>query len=150
MISNSSRKQTFGNGVIFSILKPTTLIGQNRRMKGRTLDLARIVRATRYSISGLRNAVVGEAAFRQELLAALFLTPVAVWLGDTGVERALLIGVLLLVLIVELLNSAIETTVDRVGTEFHDLSGRAKDLGSAAVFISLISVPIVWALVLIG
>ena len=74
----------------------------------------------------------------------------AVWLGDTGVERALLIGVLLLVLIVELLNSAIETTVDRVGTEFHDLSGRAMDLGSAAVFISLISVPIVWALVLIG
>ena len=119
-------------------------------MAGRTLDFNRIVRATRYSLAGLRNAVVGEAAFRQELVLAIVLTPVAVWLGDDGVERALMIGVLLMVLVVELLNSAIETTVDRVGTEFHDLSGRAKDISSAAVFISLIAVPVVWGLVLIG
>lgn len=78
------------------------------------------------------------------------LIPVAVWLGDNGVERALMIGSLLVVLIVELINSAIETVVDRIGTELHDLSGRAKDLGSAAVFISLIAVPVVWGLVLLG
>ena len=119
-------------------------------MGGRTLDLSRIVRATRYSLAGLRSAIRGEAAFRQELMLALVLTPVAVWLGDNGVERALMIGSLLIVLIVELVNSAIETVVDRVGTELHDLSGRAKDLGSAAVFISLLAVPIVWGLVLLG
>ena len=119
-------------------------------MAGRTLDFGRIVRATRYSLAGLRSAIRGEAAFRQELILALVLTPVAIWLGENGVERALMIGSLLVVLIVELVNSAIETVVDRVGTEFHDLSGRAKDLGSAAVFISLLAVPIVWALVLLG
>ncbi len=119
-------------------------------MAGRTLDFSRIVRATRYSLAGLRSAIRGEAAFRQELILALILTPVAVWLGDNGFERALMIPSLLVVLIVELVNSAIETVVDRVGTEFHDLSGRAKDLGSAAVFISLIAVPVVWGLVILG
>ena len=128
-------------------------------MAGRALDAGRIVRAAKYSLAGLRGAAAGEAAFRQELVLAVILTPVAVWLGDTGVERALMIaprclaglmiGVVMLVLIVELLNSAIEAAVDRVGTDFHDLSGRAKDLGSAAVFISLVSVPIVWALILL-
>ena len=121
-------------------------------MDGRTLDMGRIVRAARYSYAGLRGAALGEAAFRQELILAILLTPLAIWLGDSGVERALMLGVLLLlllVLIVELVNSAIEAVVDRVGTELHDLSGRAKDLGSAAVFISLIAVPIVWALVLL-
>ena len=119
-------------------------------MAGRTLDFGRIVRATRYSLAGLRSAIRGEAAFRQELILALVLTPIAIWLGENGVERALMIAALLVVLIVELVNSAIETVVDRVGTEFHDLSGRAKDLGSAAVFISLLAVPIVWGLVLLG
>ena len=119
-------------------------------MSGRTLDFSRIVRATRYSLAGLRSAIRGEAAFRQELILALVLTPIAIWLGDNGVERALMIAAMLVVLIVELVNSAIETVVDRVGTEFHDLSGRAKDLGSAAVFVSLLAVPIVWALVLVG
>ena len=118
-------------------------------MAGRALDAGRIVRAAKHSLAGLRGAVAGEAAFRQELVLAVILTPVAAWLGDTGVERALMIGVVMLVLIVELLNSAIEAAVDRVGTDFHDLSGRAKDLGSAAVFISLVSVPIVWALILL-
>ncbi|MCE2457213.1 MAG: diacylglycerol kinase [Dehalococcoidia bacterium] len=119
-------------------------------MPGSTLDLSRIVRATRYSLAGLRSAIRGEAAFRQELILALILVPVAVWLGDNGIERALMIASLLIVLIVELLNSAIEAVVDRVGTEFHDLSARAKDLGSAAVFISLLTVPVVWGLVLLG
>ena len=118
-------------------------------MAGRTLDLGRIVRAARHSFAGLRSAVAGEAAFRQELVLGVILTPVAVWLGESGVERALMIGVLLLVLIVELVNSAIETAVDRVGGESHDLSRRAKDLGSAAVFVSLIAVPVVWGLVLL-
>ena len=119
-------------------------------MSGHTLDFSRIVRAARHSLAGLRSAIRGEAAFRQELILALVLTPIAIWLGDNGVERALMIAAMLVVLIVELVNSAIETVVDRVGTEFHDLSGRAKDLGSAAVFISLLAVPIVWALVLVG
>ena len=118
-------------------------------MAGRTLDAARVLRALRYSYAGLRAVFLREAAFRQELILAAALVPVAVWLGDDGVERALMIGALLLVLIVELLNSAVETVVDRVGPESHDLSGRAKDIGSAAVLISLVNVPIVWALVLL-
>ena len=118
-------------------------------MAGGILDMGRIVRAARHSYKGLRSAALGEAAFRQELILAAVLTPLAVWLGENGVERALMVGVVLLVLIVELVNSAIEAVVDRVGTELHDLSGRAKDLGSAAVFISLIAVPIVWGLVLL-
>lgn len=117
---------------------------------GRTLDAGRVVRAAGHSAAGLRSAVLGEAAFRQELILAVLLTPLALWLGDNGVERALMVGVLLLVLIVELVNSAIETVVDRVGVEPHDLSRRAKDLGSAAVSISLVAVPIVWGLVLFG
>ena len=113
-----------------------------------TLDPRRIIGAARHSLAGLRDAVRGEAAFRQELLLGAILAPIAVWLGDDGLERAVMIAVLLLVLIVELLNSAIETVVDRFGPEHHDLSRRAKDIGSAAVFISLVTVPVVWALVL--
>ena len=119
-------------------------------MAGRTLDAGRIFRALQYSCAGLRAVFSREAAFRQELILAAVLVPVAVWLGDDGAERALMIGTLLLVLIVELLNSAVETVVDRVGTEFHDLSGRAKDIGSAAVLISLVNVPVVWTLVLLS
>ena len=85
----------------------------------------------------------------QELALCLVMIPLGVWLGQTGVERALLIGSLLLVLIVELLNSAIEAVVDRFGGEQHELSGRAKDIGSAAVFIALLNVAIVWGLVLV-
>ena len=119
-------------------------------MLGGILDAGRLVRAARYSFAGLRSAILGEAAFRQELVLAIVLTPLALWLGDNGVERTLMVGVLLLVLIVELVNSAIEAVVDRIGAEPHDLSRRAKDLGSAAVFISLFAVPIVWGLVLLG
>lgn len=112
-------------------------------------DLARIVRAARYSLAGLRATIANEAAFRQELALFIVLAPLGLWLGRNGVERALLLGSLLLVLIVELLNSAIETLVNRIGSEHHELSGVAKDVASAAVFVALIQVPIVWALILV-
>jgi diacylglycerol kinase (ATP) len=109
--------------------------------------LKRIWNATLYSLAGLRAAWQGESAFRQETLLSVVLVPTAFWLGTTVVERSLLIGSCLLVMIVELLNSAIEAVVDRIGSERHDLSGRAKDLGSAAVFLSLALVLIVWGLI---
>lgn len=109
--------------------------------------LRRIVNATLFSLAGLRTAWRGEAAFRQECLLAVVLVPAAFWLGVTAVERALLIGTCLLVLIVELLNTAIECVVDRVGTEHHELSGRAKDLGSAAVLVSLVLVAVTWGVI---
>jgi diacylglycerol kinase (ATP) len=109
--------------------------------------IRRILRATRYSAQGFAQAWQHEAAFRQELVLAIVLTPAAIWLGETIVERALLIGVLLLVLIVELFNSAIEAAIDRHGDEHHELSGRAKDMGSAAVFVSLVIVLLVWGAV---
>ena len=112
--------------------------------------LTRIVRAGHYSWKGLKSTFKHEAAFRQELLLFFVLAPIGYYLGDTGVERALLIGSLILVLIVELLNSGIEAVVDRFGEEFHKLSGRAKDMGSAAVFVSLVFVVVTWALVLVG
>ncbi len=112
-------------------------------------DLTRVVRAAGYSLAGLKAAVTREAAFRQELVLFLFLAPLALWLGHNGVERALLLASLVLVLIVELLNSAIEALVNRIGTERHELSAIAKDIGSAAVFIALVQVPVVWALILI-
>src|SRR5688572_8192222 len=107
----------------------------------------RIVNATFFSLSGLRAAWQQEAAFRQEVMLAVVLMPTGVWLGRTAVERALLIGSCLLVLIVELLNSGIEAIVDRVGLEPHRLSGQAKDLGSAAVLMSLVLVLVVWGLI---
>jgi diacylglycerol kinase (ATP) len=107
----------------------------------------RIVNATLFSMAGLRAAWRHEAAFRQELLLCVVLIPAGVWLGRTAVERALLIGSCLLVLIVELLNSGLEAIVDRVGLEPNPLSGQAKDLGSAAVFVSLLLVLVVWGLI---
>ena len=109
--------------------------------------LRRIFNATFFSIAGLRAAWREEAAFRQEVLLCVVLVPTGVWLGQTAVERALLVGSCLLVLIVELLNSGIEAVVDRVGTEHHRLSGQAKDLGSAAVLLSLLLVLVVWGLI---
>ncbi len=112
-------------------------------------DIKRIIRATAYSFAGFKAAIVGEAAFRQELALFVILAPLGAWLGQTGVERALLIGSLLVVLIVELLNSAVEAVVNRISTERHELSGIAKDLGSAAVFVALALVVVVWALLLV-
>ncbi len=109
--------------------------------------IRRILRATKFSAQGLAQAWQHEAAFRQELALVLILVPVAAWLGQTALERAVLIGCCLIVLIVELINSAIEAAIDRHGDEHHELSGRAKDMGSAAVFISLLLVAVVWGLI---
>ncbi|MGD8484794.1 MAG: diacylglycerol kinase [Thioalkalispiraceae bacterium] len=114
---------------------------------GRT-GLTRVLHATRYSWQGLNAAFKHEAAFRQELALAIILIPAAIWLTSDAVELGLLIGSLLLVLVVELINSAIEAIVDRFGDEIHELSGRAKDIGSAAVFISLLNVALIWGLLL--
>ncbi len=111
-------------------------------------DIRRLIRATRYSIAGLRTAISEESAFRQEVLLFVILAPLGAWLGQNAVERALLLGSLLLVLVVELLNSAVEAIIDRIGIERSELSGRAKDLGSAAVFLSLAQVLLVWGLIL--
>src|SRR5687768_2302648 len=112
--------------------------------KGRT-GLDRLVRATGYSISGLKAAYLGESAFRQETWLALVLVPSAFAVGRSWVEVALLAGSVLLVMIVELLNSGIEAAIDRVSFELHDLSKRAKDLASAAVFLSLLLCGGIWA-----
>jgi diacylglycerol kinase (ATP) len=110
----------------------------------------RILRASRTSWSGLVGCFRNEAAFRQELGLACVVIPLGLWLGHTGVERALLTAPMLLVLVVELLNSAVETTVDRIGLERHVLAGLAKDIGSAAVLMSFILLGFVWLLVLLG
>ena len=110
--------------------------------------LRRIVNATFFSIAGLSAAWRSESAFRQELVLCVVLVPAGLWLGQNAVERALLVGTCLLVLVVELLNSGIEAVVDRVGEELHPLSGRAKDFGSAAVFVALGLTLIVWSLIL--
>jgi diacylglycerol kinase (ATP) len=111
--------------------------------KGRT-GFDRIARATGYSIAGLRTAYRGESAFRQEFWIAVVLLPLSFWIGRSWVEVALLVGSVILVLIVELLNSGIEAAIDRVSFEWHDLSKRAKDLASAAVFLSLVLCAGIW------
>jgi diacylglycerol kinase (ATP) len=111
--------------------------------------LRRIVSATRCSVDGLVAAARHEAAFRQELVAVALLAPLALWIGRTGLERAALIATLLLVLIVELLNSAIEATVDRISLERHPLAKRAKDIGSAAVMLALVCASLTWLLILV-
>ncbi len=106
----------------------------------------RLTKASQYSMKGLSAAWRFESAFRQECSVGLILVPLAFWVGETAEQTVLLIGVCAIVLITELLNSAIEAVVDRVGTEHHDLAGRAKDMGSAAVAISLMLVLVTWTL----
>ncbi len=110
--------------------------------------LNRILKATVYSWQGLKASYKNEEAFRQELMLAVVLIPLGLYLGEGGVEKVLLIVSVLLLLLVEVLNSAIEAVVDRFGGEQHELSGRAKDMGSAAVFIAIGIVVVTWALVL--
>jgi len=110
----------------------------------------RIVRAMGASGRGLAGAFREEAAFRQELALAAAVIPLGLWLGHSGIERALLVAPMLLILIVELLNSAIEATVDRISFERHALAGLAKDIGSAAVLMSFVLLVAVWLLVLLG
>jgi diacylglycerol kinase (ATP) len=117
---------------------------QRQKLQG----AGRILRAIDSSAKGLSGAFREEAAFRQELLLAVIALPLGLWLGRNGIERAILISPVLLILIVELLNSAIEATVDRIGLERHELAGLAKELGSAAVLLSLILLGLVWLLVL--
>lgn len=115
--------------------------------KGKT-GLRRVLNAAGYSADGLRAAFRHEDAFRQELLLSCVLIPLGIWLGNTGIERALMTFSVLLVLMFELVNSAIEATVDRISLENHLLAKRAKDIGSAAVMIALANVALVWVLVL--
>ena len=110
--------------------------------------MKRVFKAARNSLVGIKAAIKHHTAFRQEIFIGAALTPLAIYLGEDGVQRAILIGSLVLVLIVELLNSAIETAVDRISTEYHKLSKHAKDLGSAAVFVSVVNVPLIWGLIL--
>lgn len=109
----------------------------------------RMVKATWWSLKGLQAAWLHESSFRLEVYLFAVLAPLAAWLGHTPVERVLLIGSMLLVLAVELLNSALEAIIERYGAEFHELAGRAKDMGSAAVFVSMLNVLLAWGLILL-
>lgn len=115
--------------------------------KGKT-GIPRLINAFGYSLEGFKAAFEHEDAFRQEVFLAIVLIPLGIFFGDTGVEKALMIGSVLLVLIVELLNSAIEAAVDHTSTEHHALAKRAKDIGSGAVFLALATVVVVWGLML--
>ncbi|KAA1188279.1 diacylglycerol kinase [Photorhabdus heterorhabditis] len=117
-------------------------------MKNQSVGLTRIIKATRYSVKGIKAAWQNEAAFREEIIVAILALIVAFYLDVSVIERILLIGSIMLVLIMEILNSAIEAIVDRIGSEFHELSGRAKDMGSAAVFLTIILALIIWSTVL--
>ena len=114
------------------------------------VGIRRLIKATRYSLQGLAASFRHETAFKQEVAASVVLLPLALWLGNTGLERAMLITVWMLVPLFELVNSAIEAVVDRIGPELHELSGRAKDISSATVMIALINAAVVWLLVLQG
>ena len=112
--------------------------------------LTRLINALGYSRDGLRAAWQNEAAFREEVLLAAVTIPLGLWLGGTGIEKALLVGSILFVLIVEILNSAVEAVVDKASPEKHELAKRAKDMGSAAVLLSLLNAAVIWACVLLG
>ena len=118
--------------------------------RGKPRGFSRLFRAFGSSAKGLAGAWREEAAFRQELAFAIVAAPLGLWLGRNGIERALLVAPVLLVLVVELLNSAIEATVDRISFERHELAGLAKDIGSAAVLMAFGLLVVVWALVLLG
>ncbi len=122
---------------------------QPRTTKPGATGLLRIWRAFGYSLAGVRAAWTHEAAFRQEVVLLALFAPLGIWLGDDGVERALLVGSLGLVLVTELVNSAVEAVVDRHGPERHELAGRAKDTGSAAVLLAIVVACVTWLLVLV-
>lgn len=121
-----------------------------RVVEDATYSVKHACRAFGYSLKGYRAAHRNEWAFRQEIRSLFLVVPLGLWLGDDGVQRALLIGSWLLVIIVELLNSAVEAAVDRVGTEHNELAGRAKDLGSAAVLCAIVLAAFTWGLILFG
>lgn len=117
--------------------------------KQKPTGLTRIIKAAGYSRAGLQAAWKHEAAFRQELALLAVLFPLGLFLGKNGMERAILISSVMIVIVTELLNSAIEAAIDRIGPEYHPMAGQAKDMGSAAVFVSIVTVIIVWILILI-
>lgn len=116
-------------------------------MKPGETGLKRIIDATGYSIKGLRAAFQGEAAFRQELLLCLVLAPLSFWLAGNALQWLALVAPLFILMIVELLNSAVESAIDRMGAEYHTLSGQAKDMGSAAVMLALALTAVCWGAV---
>ena len=118
--------------------------------KGNYGGIRRIINAGKYSAAGFKAAWINEEAFRQEICLAILVVPLGFWIGTTFTQRAILIGFYFIVPLTELLNSAIEATVDRVGQERHELSGRAKDLGSAAVALSICIASIVWVIIACG
>ncbi|WP_072570186.1 MULTISPECIES: diacylglycerol kinase [unclassified Enterobacter] len=117
-------------------------------MANNTTGFTRIIKAAGYSWKGVRAAWINEAAFRQEAVAVILAIAIACWLDVDAITRVLLIGSVALVMIVEILNSAIEAVVDRIGTDFHELSGRAKDMGSAAVLMSILLALATWGMLL--
>ena len=116
-----------------------------RKPMNQKTGVSRLIAATGYTFAGLTAAFKSEEAFRQEVLLAVIMIPAALWLGQTLLERIVLIATVLIVMITELLNTAVEYTIDRIGQERHELSGHAKDIGSAAVFVSLMLALITWA-----
>ena len=118
-------------------------------MANNVTGLTRIIKAAGYSWKGIRAAWQHEAAFRQEAVAAIIANAIAVWLDGDAVTRVLLIGSVVMVIIVEILNSAIEAVVDRIGSEIHPLAGRAKDMGSAAVLLAILLAMFVWIMLLV-
>src|ERR1039458_999667 len=116
--------------------------------RNKPTGMTRLLRAFGYSFQGFRHAWREEAAFRQELLLSLLFVPAGLYLGHSGVERAMLVSPMMLILVVEILNSAVEAVVDRSGTERHPLAGMAKDMGSAAVMLSFAMLGTVWLLIL--
>lgn len=122
-------------------------MSEYKEFKGKQ-GIARLINAIGYSRDGLGAAWKNEAAFREEVMLAMIAIPLALFLGNTGVDRALLIGSILLILIVEILNSGLEAIVDKASPEKHELAKQAKDMGSAAVMLSLVNAAVVWACVL--
>lgn len=143
----SSNRSHYGNltNIKFTI---TPLQKEWKNVMVKNTGVKRIVLAFGYSLAGLRSAFKNEAAFRQELLLAVILLPLLFLFDIDITQRLIMVATLILVLIVELINSAIEAIVDRIGTEHHELSGRAKDIGSAAVLVSLFLMTYVWGTVL--
>ncbi len=118
-------------------------------MKNEATGFDRIVKALNFSVNGIKSCYQSETAFKQEVWAAIVLVPTALWLTTSSIERALLITPIFIVLITEVVNTAIESVVDRIGSEHNELSGKAKDLGSAAVLFSLLLVIVTWSIILI-
>ena len=118
-------------------------------MKNEATGIRRIISAFRFSIQGLKSCYQSVTAFKQEVWAAILLVPLSFWVTTVSIERVLLILPIFIVLIIELINTAVESLVDRVGNEYHELSGKAKDLGSAAVWLSLLLVILTWSIILL-